>query len=238
MENLCSLIETNYAAQTTEFVESGIFRALENGAANLTVYDKFIANICRTHLKSPQILAFLYAIAPPKAVENLRSNLLEELGLDTNESVSHPSLLIDLARSAGFDTESLKSLENAAQEELRHVICDPILFGTLKEIGLSILLETVSFEWMLSRTASRTARFLTTHRSLPPEHLQWFHHHSEVDIKHAAEGLAAIADYVEFYQFEPDEVETILDVTFRNNVFIKRYFREIEIGESSGARNQ
>lgn len=234
MVELHSLIESKYAAQTAEFAESKIFQALANGAVSRPVYDKFISNICLTHLKSPQILAFLYAVAPPKAVENLKNNMLEELGLDA-EGVSHPALLLELAKAAGFDEKAQIEPENGAQEELRRIVSDPILFGTLKEIGLNVLLETTSFEWMLSRLASRTADFLTKYRGLSREDLRWFHHHSEVDLKHAAEGLQAVIDYIEFYEFDLAEVEIILDVTFRENVFMKRYFKEIVLAEQLGA---
>jgi hypothetical protein len=222
---LHSFIEAKYAAQTTEFTQSRAFAALESGAAIRKDYDKFIANICRTHLKSPQILAFLYSAAPPAAAENVKHNMLEELGLDET-GVSHPDLLFKLAAAAGFDKQAQRELERAAQEELRRMASDPILFGTLKEIGLNVLLETTAFEWMLSRSASRIAAFLARYRGLSRESLTWFHHHSEVDIRHAEEGLQAVVDYLEFYEFDATDVEVILDITFRENVFIKRYFAD------------
>lgn len=218
-----SLIETEFARQTESFAASGNFRELENGAATAKAYDDFIVNLCRTHLKSPHILAFLYAVAPPEAAENLKHNMLEELGLD-EAGLSHPALLLELATAANLDETAQSKLENLAQEELRRIVSDPIMFGTLREVGLNILLETVAFEWMLSRLANRMERFLADYRHLSSENLRWFQHHSEVDIKHAAEGLQAIADYIEYYKFERSEVEIILDVTFRENVFVKRYF--------------
>lgn len=228
-----SLIESEYARQTDYFAASPYFRELENGAAPQNEYDNFIANLCRTHLKSPQILAFLYSVAPPAAVENLKHNMLEELGLDA-EGISHPALLLELAAKAGFERSAQKELETAAQEELRRTISEPLLFGTLKEVGLNVLLETVAFEWMLSRLARRMANFLAKHRSVPNSGLKWFHHHSEVDVRHAEEGIEAVADYIAFYEFEPFEIETIVDVTFRENVFIKRYFGEIALAKQTG----
>jgi hypothetical protein len=222
--NLYSLIETKYAEQTENFANCAAFRDLETGAAALADYDDFIANICRTHLKSPQILAFLYAVAPPASARNLKHNMLEELGLDHDQGVSHPALLLELAAAAGFAPAVRKELEIAAQEELRRIVSDPILFGTLKEVGLSVLLETTAFEWMLSQLAGRMADFLAAHRNLSRENLRWFHHHGEVDLRHAAEGLQAVIDYTEFYEFDRADAEIILDVTFRENVFIKRYF--------------
>jgi hypothetical protein len=78
----------------------------------------------------------------------------------------------------------------------------------------------------LSRSASRIAAFLARYRGLSRESLTWFHHHSEVDIRHAEEGLQAVVDYLEFYEFDATDVEVILDITFRENVFIKRYFAD------------
>ncbi len=231
--NLHSLIESKYAEQTEDFALSRAFCSLENGSVSLRDYDNFIAAVCRTHLKSPQIVAFLYAVAPPAAAENTKHNMLEELGLD-GEGVSHPALLFDLAAAIGLDESAREKLESAAQEELRRMITDPILFGTLKEVGLSVLLETASFEWMLSRLAGRMADFLSAHRRLSRENLRWFYHHSEVDIRHAEEGLQAAVDYIEFYEFDSADVEIMLDVTFRENVFIKRYFGEIALAEQAG----
>jgi hypothetical protein len=231
--NTHQLIESVYVTQTDDFAASGFFRDLESVACTAKDYNNFIVNVCRTHLKSPHILAFLYAVAPPAAAENLKHNLLEELGLDA-VGVSHPGLLLELAAAAGFDRAKCDELERAAQDELRRTISEPILFGTLKEIGLSVLLETVAFEWMLSRLAGRMARFLQKNRGLSKTNLEWFHHHSEVDVRHAEEGLRAVADYIEFYEFDSADLATILDVTFRENVFVKRYFGEI----ASATENQ
>lgn len=231
--NTHSLIESEYSKHTENFASCDFFQQLENGAANTKFYDDFIAAVCRTHLKSPQILAFLYSVAPPASAENIKHNLLEELGLDAG-GVSHPALLLKLAASAGFDEAARKSLEIAAQEELRRIISNPILFGSLRETGLSVLLETVSFEWMLSRLAGRMARFLAKNRKLSRPDLEWFYHHSEVDLRHAEEGLQSVADYIEFYEFDAADVEMILDVTFRENVFIKRYFGEIALAKQMG----
>lgn len=230
--NLHSLIESEYARQTENFAVSFSFQKLENGAATPKEYNDFIANLCRTHLKSPQIVAFLYSAAPPAAVENLKHNMLEELGFD-EAGVSHPALLLRLAAAAGFGRREQIELENLAQEELRRAASEPILFGTLKEVGLSVLLETTSFEWMLSRLAKRMADFLSKYRGLSRESLEWFHHHSEVDIRHAEEGLQAVVDYINYYEFELSDTEIILDVTFRENVFIKRYFGEIALASET-----
>jgi pyrroloquinoline quinone (PQQ) biosynthesis protein C len=218
-----SLIETEYARQAAAFAESELFQSLEKGTASRADYDDFVGNVCRSHLKSPQILAFLFALSPPAEAGNIKHNMLEELGLD-EVGISHPELLRGLAEAAGFDEEGRARLEQRAQDELRRTISTPLLYGTLKEVGLSVLLETTCFEWMLSRLASRIARFLKDHRGLPTEALEWFTHHSEVDIRHAEEGLEAVVGYVEFYDFSEEDLQTILELTFRENPFIKRYF--------------
>lgn len=232
--NLHSLIESKFAEQTEDFASSRAFCSLENGSVSRRDYDDFIAAVCRTHLKSPQIVAFLYAVAPPAAAENIKHNMLEELGLDEEGATAHPALLFDLAAAIGLDESAREKLELAAQEKLRHFVTEPILFGTLKEVGLSVLLETASFEWMLSRLAGRMADFLSAHRRLSREDLRWFYHHSEVDVRHAEEGLQAAVDYIDFYEFDSTDVEIMLDVTFRENVFIKRYFGEIALAEQAG----
>lgn len=218
-----SMIESEYAAQVEAFAASPSFQSLETGTAIAPAYDDLVARICQTHLKSPQVLAFLYAIAPPRVAHKLKHNMLEELGLD-HEGVSHPGLLLELARAAGFNEKARNILESHAQEELRRMCTDPILFGTFKEFGLTVLLEVTCFEWMLSRLATRIATFLSRHRGLSNESLRWFTHHSEVDVRHAAEGLDAVIEYARFYEFDDSDFRSILDITFRENVFIKRYF--------------
>jgi pyrroloquinoline quinone (PQQ) biosynthesis protein C len=230
--NVTTFVESIYAAETESFAATELFQRLENGAAESTDYDNFVANLCRTHLKSPQILAFLYSVAPPAAAETVKHNMLEEMGLEA-AGVSHPALLNKLAAASGFDRTARQTLDKLAQEELRRIVSDPIMFGTMSEIGFNILLETTAFEWMLSRLASRIANFLIEHRGLSHESLEWFHHHSEVDIRHAAEGLETIAEYARFYEFESSDIEIIADVTFRENVFAKRYFGETALAANS-----
>lgn len=54
-----STLEAVYAAQCEAFARSPAFQNLEEGRASRQDYDSFIAGVCRTHLNSPQILAFL-----------------------------------------------------------------------------------------------------------------------------------------------------------------------------------
>jgi hypothetical protein len=220
---LQQLVESEYIRHSGEFASSPLFQALEHGRAKPRDYDLFIEGVCRSHLKSPHILAFLFALAPPGEAEKVKRNMLEELGL-VAEGVGHPSLLLELMTAAGFDRKRRERLEHEAIEELRRIIAQPILFGTLREVGFGVLVETVAFEWMLSRLASRMASALRDYRRLPPRALEWFYHHSEVDQRHAQEGLETVAAYARFYEIDPADAETILELTFRENVFLKRYF--------------
>lgn len=157
--------------------------------------------------------------------------MLEELGLD-GEGVAHPALLLQLIEGAGFSRKARRELEAEAQVTLRRMCTDPILFGTFKEVGLSVMLEVTCFEWMLSRLAGRIARFLRLHRQLSDASLQWFSHHSEVDLRHAEAGLDAVVEYLAYYEFDAFAATLISDITFRENPFLKRYFAHNLLAEA------
>ncbi len=216
-------VENVYKSQTETFAASAPFQALEQGRAAPETYQQFLADLCRAHIQSPKILAFLYSVAPPQSAEHVKHNLLEELGLEESEE-SHPQLLARTIKAAGFDEAALARLEQEAQEEVRRMCTDPFLYGTLKEFGLHILLEVSSFEWMLSRLASRMGNFLVKHRRMKQDDLLWFFYHSEKDIQHAEEALDTIVDYVDYYGLSSHELDAVLDITFRENVFQRRYF--------------
>lgn len=222
---LRSRIEALYAKHVSDFASCREFKSLEAGEASNGEYDRFIENVVRAHLRSPQLLAFLYSLAPPEAAQNLLHNMLEELGIEEEDGTAHPSLLRDLAIGAGLESR-LPELERLADADLRCVVVDPILYGTLKEIGLAALCEIVSFEYMLSRLSSRIANALAAHRGLSGSALQWFTHHSEVDIRHAEQGLDDLERYIRYYRLADEDAMTILEMTLRENVFIKRYFDE------------
>ena len=228
MADLRSRVEALYAEQTAELTGHPEFRALEDGSAARGAYDRFVANVVRAHLRSPKIVAFLYALAPPAATEDLLHNLLEELGVEEEDGTSHPQLLKALAAGAGMAAQ-LPELERLAENDLRQIAAEPLLYGTLKEVGLSALVEVIAFEWMLSRTASRVARALATHRGLDAAALAWFTHHSEVDIGHAEQGLDAIRDYAAYYAMDPEDAGTIAEMAMRENVFVRRYFGELAL---------
>jgi pyrroloquinoline quinone (PQQ) biosynthesis protein C len=79
---------------------------------------------------------------------------------------------------------------------------------------------------MLSRTSGRIATALATHRGLSDGTLAWFTHHSEVDIRHAEQGLDDLEHYIRYYELADDDAMTIVELALRENVFIKRYFGE------------
>jgi pyrroloquinoline quinone (PQQ) biosynthesis protein C len=151
--------------------------------------------------------------------------MLEELGIEEESGIAHPSLLRRLATGSGL-ADRLAPLEVAAQESLRQAISEPILYGTLKEVGLASLVEVVAFEFMLSRLASRISRALAREMGLSADTLEWFTHHSEVDVRHAEQGLDNVLSYIRYYAFTDEDALTICDMALRENVFIKRYFGE------------
>ncbi len=222
-------IEALFQTKVAELTGTVAFELIERGTAPPELYDRFIENVVRTHLKSPQLLAFLYALAPPEAADDLLHNMLEELGIDEVSGIAHPSLLRQLARGAGLG-DRLPELEAAATRDLRRVVVDPILYGTLRELGLAALGEIIAFEYMLSRVASRIARALAVHRGLDAETLAWFTHHSEVDIRHAEQGLDDLEAYVRYYEIPDDDALTILEMALRENTFVKRYLAPIGLG--------
>ena len=162
-----SQVESLLTRHVSELEAFEGFKALESGRASREEYERFLVNVVRTHLRSPQVLAFLYALAPPEAAANLAHNMLEEMGIEEESGVAHPSLLRNLATGAGLG-DRLPELEVAAQESLRQVICEPILYGTLREVGLASLVEVVAFEFMLSRVASRISRPWRERWGFPP----------------------------------------------------------------------
>ena len=217
-------VERAFEGQVDDLTASPEFRALENGRATPEEYDAFIENVARAHLRSPQLLAFLYALAPPAAAADLRRNLLEEMGLDEPDGRPHPDLLVDLLAGAGL-ADRLSVVAARADEDLRRAVTEPLLYGSLREVGLAALAEIVAFEFMLSRVSGRFARALATHRGLPAAALVWFTHHSEVDVGHAEQGLADLEAYAHYYDLADNEALTIVEMALRENVFTRRYWR-------------
>jgi hypothetical protein len=218
-------IETLYEEQVTQFLACPDFQALESGAASPEAYDHFIANVVRAHIKASQLVAFLYAVAPPTSADSRLGNLLEEL--------HHPGLLQQFAAGAGL-AGRLPELEAVAADDIRRVVAEPLLYGTLKELGLAALCEIVAFEYMLARIAGRTAAALAAHRGLSPKTLTWWTEHAEVDRQHAEQGLDDLEAYVRFYEFDQEDAQAIVEMTLRENVFVKRYFGELAAARVRG----
>ena len=228
-----SFVKGIYDQQIDELTSSQEFKAIEHGEATRQEYDAFIGNVIATHLNSPQYLAFLYSVAPPAARDRLKDNMLEELGLEEETGVSHPDLLRKLADGAGL-TGQLPKFEQLAEERLRDVASKRLLYGTLKEGGLSAMCEINAFEYMLSRVSGSIATALAQHRKLDHDTLLWFTHHSVVDVQHAEEGFQSIDDFVEYYEFSEEDAQTIVEMSLRENTYIKRYFGDISQGRAAG----
>ena len=214
-----------------EFIERTTSEALADKRVQALLSGEMIADEVRaffrsfivTHLNSVQILSFLFSIVPRGPSDLVKENLLEEMGLEESEK-SHPDMLIDLARGLGFSQQDILRLSAEADEVRRRFSSSKIPYGTLRDLGLSILLETVAFEFFLSRVSDSMAYAMTGHYGLSAGAVQWFTLHGEVDIKHAEEGKQTILSYVSYYRFQPDEFERIARKTFAENVVLNRYF--------------
>ncbi len=210
-------LEELFGTQAAELVASEAFRALETGAAAPGDYDRFVAAVVRTHLKATEYVAFLCALAAPGSSESRLRNLLEEL--------HHPGLLRQMAVGAGLGAR-LPELEAQAADDIRRLVVEPVLYRTLGEVGLAAFCEVVAFEYMLARLAGRIGAFLATRRGLGPVALRWWTEHAEVDVQHAAEGLADLEAYAGYYGLANEDGLAIAELTLRENVFLRRYFPE------------
>lgn len=184
----------------------------------------FVKRICRAHLRSPQILGFLYAVSPPNSRLHVEHNLLEEMGYEHEGAPSHPDLLKRLGTAVGLSDSEWANLEQSAEQVIRNKGSEPLMFATLAESGLNVMLEVFSFEWVLARESRKIGVALQSILGLEKNDLEWFFHHSEVDIAHAEQGLDTLVDYVSYYELDNEAVEIIAEITFRDNVFLKRYF--------------
>ena len=133
-------------------------------------------------------------MSPPSAFEALRDNMLEELGVHAHEP-SHADMLRDGLSAAGLEDE-LATWEAEALADLDTRVQEPLLHGTLRDLGFSGLVEVVAFEEFLARTSGHFAELFQTHGGWPAAALGWFHHHSEVDLQHAEEGFSHVAAFV------------------------------------------
>jgi pyrroloquinoline quinone (PQQ) biosynthesis protein C len=215
-------IRAAYENAATEFIESAEFEALVSGQASSEFVREFLRNVFRTHYLSSHIVALCYASLPSKAAALLRENLLEEMGHSEDEP-PHSALLLKLAEGMGFTADEIESLIDDARRRVIVFSATRIPFATLREICLAVLIETLSFEFMLARCSGKIATTLRERYEIPTTALSWFELHSEVDIRHAEEGLAVIQDYIEFHQIADATFELIQRATL-SQVFNKHYF--------------
>ena len=216
-------IKKTLEGTTTEALADPRVVAILSGEMAREDLREFFRNFIVTHLNSVQILSFLFAVAPRDASDLVKGNLMEEMGLEEGEK-PHPEMLIDLARGVGFSEADVIRLNAEADEARREFGSERVPYESLRDLGLSMLFETVAFELFLSRASDRIAESMTRHYGLSTETVQWFTLHGEVDVRHAEEGKRTLQGYISYYGFRPDEVERILSKTFERNVVLKRYF--------------
>jgi L-Ala-D/L-Glu epimerase len=208
---------------TRQFRQSNEYQELVAGGANLEVAREFLRNVFRTHFLSSHILALCFASLPSTAAEMLRENLLEEMGRSDAEK-PHSALLLELARGVGFSQSEIDGLIADARRRLAVFCATRVPASTLRELCLAVLLETMSFESMLSRCSSEIAAALSHHYGFAKPALHWFALHSEVDVRHAEEGVTVIQDYLSFHQAPDDLFERIASLTLGDNLFARHYF--------------
>lgn len=208
---------------TAEFKASFDYRDLLSGAASADSAREFLHNVFRTHYLSSHIVALCFAALPSRSMELLKKNLMEEMGRAEDEK-PHSALLVEMARRVGFDQEEIDGLIADAKQRVALFCATRVPVATLRELCLAVLLETMSFEFMLSRCSSEIANALMTRYEISKAALRWFELHSEVDIRHAEEGVTVIQDYLEFHQISDSLFGHIARVTLGENLFARHYF--------------
>ncbi|MGH7853227.1 MAG: enolase C-terminal domain-like protein [Candidatus Binatia bacterium] len=208
---------------TREFRDSAEYQSLVSGRASGEAAREFARNVFRTHYLSSHIVALCFASLPSNAAELLRENLMEEMGRSEDEK-PHSALLLDLARGVGFAESEIDQLIADARQRVANFCAARLPVSTLRELCLSVLLEAMSFEFMLSRCSSEIAAALTDRYSFAKPALRWFELHSEVDIRHAEEGVTVVQDYLGFHQITDDLFEQIAGFTLGDNLFVRHYF--------------
>jgi len=208
---------------TREFRESEDYRELVSGRAKPGAALEFLRNLFRTHYLSSHIVALCFAALPSSAAQLLKENLLEEMGRSENET-PHSALLLEMARGVGFDQNEIDRLIEDARRRVALFCATRVPVATLRELCLSVLLETMSFEFMLSRCSRDIAEALTSRYAIAPSALRWFALHSEVDIRHAEEGVTVVWDYLNFHQISDALFEHMAQITLGDNLFVRHYF--------------
>lgn len=216
-------IVKHFEQATDEFKQAAAYRDLVGGGAGMAVAHEFLRNIFRTHYLSAHIVALCFASLPSTAAELLKENLLEEMGRSEHEP-PHSQLLLEMARAIGFNQDEIDRLIADARNRVALVCAARVPVATLRELCLSVLLETMSFEFMLSRCSSELANALDEKYAIPRAALHWFELHSEVDIRHAEEAVTVIRDYTQFHQISDALFEQIAGVTLGDKLFCRHYF--------------
>lgn len=216
-------ITRTFESATRRFRDSDEYQDLVSGRAAPEAAREFIRNVFRTHFLSAHIVALCFASLPSSAAELLRANLMEEMGRSDDEQ-PHSALLLELARGIGFNQSEIDGLITDARERVALFCATRVPAATLRELCLALLLETMSFEFMLSRCSSEIAASLTDRYGFAKSALHWFTLHSEVDIRHAEEGVTVIRDYLSFHQVSDALFESIAKATLGDNIFVRHYF--------------
>ena len=211
---------------TDDFKQSREYRDLVDGAAGRAPAYEFLRNIFRTHYLSAHIVALCFAALPSACAKILQENLLEEMGRSEHEP-PHSQLLLEMARAIGFTDDEIDRLIADARRRVALVCATRVPVATLRELCLSVLLETMSFEFMLSRCSSELANALSDKYAVPRAALRWFELHSEVDIRHAEEAITVIHDYSEFHRITDSLFDQIAGVTLGDQLFCRHYFPPI-----------
>ena len=215
-------IHAVYEHATTEFIEAREFQVLVSGRASGDFVRQFLLNVFRTHYLSAHIVALCFAALPSNAAALLKENLLEEMGHSADEP-PHSALLLKLAEGIGCSPQEIDKLIDDARRRVAVFCATRVPLATLREICLAVLLETLSFEFMLSRCSGQIATALREHYGVAKAALKWFELHSEVDIRHAEEGLTVIEDYLAFHQIG-DPTFDLIQRAALGKVFSKHYF--------------
>ena len=215
-------VRAAYEKATAEFIESRQFQILVSGRASADFVHQFLLNVFRTHYLSAHIVALCFAALPSNAAALLKENLLEEMGHSEDEP-PHSALLLKLAEGIGYSPQEIDKLIDDARRRVAVFCATRVPLATLREICLAVLLETLSFEFMLSRCSGQIAAALREHYGIAKAALEWFELHSEVDIRHAEEGLTVIEDYLAFHQIG-DATFDLIQRAALGKVFSKHYF--------------
>jgi L-Ala-D/L-Glu epimerase / N-acetyl-D-glutamate racemase len=216
-------ITNAFDGATREFRDSEEYRELVSGRAAAEAAREFLRNVFRTHFLSSHIVALCFASLPSGAAELLKENLMEEMGRSEDEK-PHSALLLEMARGAGFPANEIDALIADARQRVALFCATRVPAATLRELCLAVLLETMSFEFMLSRCSSELAAALAERYGFDRSALQWFALHSEVDVRHAEEGVTVIRDYLDFHQIADALFEQIATAILGDKLFVRHYF--------------